>query len=50
MTVTCSILIGRNKMGCAMAQAESGGPFRAEANINAGLVVDKVAVEHFLSV
>jgi hypothetical protein len=37
-------------MGCATAQAESGGPFKAEASINAGFVVDKVAVAHFLSV
>jgi hypothetical protein len=50
MRVTCSILIGGNKMGCAMAQADSGGPLSADASINAGFVVDKVAVGQFLSV
>jgi hypothetical protein len=44
MRVTCSILIGRNKMCCAVVQADSGGPFSAEASINVGFVVDKVAV------
>jgi hypothetical protein len=33
-----------------MAQADSGGPFSAEASIKAGFVVDKVAVGQFVSV
>jgi hypothetical protein len=49
MRVTCSILIGRNKIGCAMTQADSGGSFSAEANKNAEFVVDKVAVGNFVS-
>jgi len=31
-------------MGCAVAQADGGGPFSAEASINVEFMVDKVAV------
>lgn len=44
MRGTCSILIGSNQMGCAVAQADGGGPFSAEASINVEFMVDKVAV------
>jgi len=47
MRDTCSILIGSNKMGCALAQADSGGPLSAEASINLEFLVDKVAVGQF---
>ena len=30
-----------------MAQVDTGGPFSAEASINTGFVVDKVAVGQF---
>jgi len=48
MRGTCSILIGGNKISCAVAQAESGGPFNAETSINVEFLVDKVAVGQFI--